>query len=487
MPMVCVATALAAGILLGGRWQLPVWFAAAALALCCAMSYLCNRRRAGVAYAAAAVVIAGMILPVLHAPAVNVPYGRRVVMRVEVVSEPAWRGEYAVAEGRITSWRDGDASRSADDKVRLWIGCDSVACGDRLLIEARLAERISRHADYSRAMHRRGYVGAVSVSGTNILYKESGVAGTLQTAAVGRIRALGLSESGGGVVEAMTTGSRAGITPELRRSYSRSGAAHVLAMSGLHLGIAAMAVNLLLAWLSLLHRGHVVRNVAAVAVIWLFAVAGGLSPSIVRAAIMFSILQLSLAASSSYSSLNALAATVFLMLIFDSSYLFDTGFQLSVSAVAGILLWGVPLCRRLRSGRRVVDALVATLVVSWCATLWTMPAVSHIFGYVSWVGTLISPAVMATATVIVAFGALAMVLPEGWLAAPLRFVLDNAARLQNGVAEMFGKEWCAADWRMDTWQMVAVYALFAAITLAAWSVDRKKKVTLPDYDDFIRH
>lgn len=94
---------------------------------------------------------------------------------------------------------------------------------------------------------------------------------------------------------------------------------------------------------------------------------------------------------------------------------------------------------------------------------------------------------MATATVIVAFGALAIVLPEGWIATPLRFVLDNAARLQNDVAEMFGKEWCAADWRMDTCQMIAVYASFAAITLVLWSVDRKKKVTLPDYDDFIRH
>jgi len=336
-------------------------------------------------------------------------------------------------------------------------------------------------------MRRRGYVGAVSIGGGNILYMERGAAASLQAAAVRRIRALPLSEQSRGVVEAMTTGSRAGIAPELRRSYSRSGAAHVLALSGLHLGIVAAAVNLLLAWLSLLHRGHAVRNAAVVAAIWLFAAMGGLSPSVVRAAIMFSILQLSLAFSSAYSSLNALAATVFLMSVFDSSYIHDLGFQLSALAVAGILLWGVPLCRRLRCGRRAVDALVGTVVISLCATLWTLPVVSHAFGYVSWAGVLISPAVMTTATVIVVCGALAVVLPAGWLAAPLGFVLDRAARLQNFVAESASASWCAADWRMNGVEMTAAYALFAAITLAIWSADRKKTVTLPDYDDYIRH
>ncbi len=485
--MICVAALLVVGILWGERWQLPLWLAAAGFVVCCAMSYAGSRRRAGMAYAAAAVVLMGMILPELHRRTAAVPYGRRAVMRVEVMTEPVSRGDYAVAEGRITAWSDNGVSRSADDRVWLWIGCDSVCCGDRLTVEASVREHISRHAEYSAMMRRRGYVGALSIGDGNILHMERGAAVSLQAAAVRHIRALPLSERSCGVVEAMTTGSRAGITPELRRSYSRSGAAHVLALSGLHLGIVAVAVNLLLAWLSLLHRGHVVRNVAVVAAIWLFAAMGGMSPSVVRAAIMFSILQLSLAFSSGYSSLNALAATVFLMLIFDSSYIHDIGFQLSALAVAGILLWGVPLCRRLRCCRRAVDALVGTIVISLCATLWTLPVVSHAFGYVSWAGVLISPVVMTTATVIVACGAMAVVLPEGWLAQPLGFVLDGAARLQNFVAESAAGGWCAADWRMNDIETAAAYALFAVITLAIWSVDRKKTVTLPDYDDYVRH
>ncbi|MDE6861562.1 MAG: ComEC/Rec2 family competence protein [Alistipes sp.] len=487
MPMASAVVALAAGILSGERWQLPVWFAAAGFSLCCVMGYVCSRRRSGMAYVAAALVLAGMMLPELHRPLATVPYGRSVVMRVEVVAEPADRGDYAVAEGRITKWRDMGRSRSASDRVWLWIGCDSVACGDCLTVEASLSEHISRHADYSAMMRRRGYVGSLSIGAGNILHMDRAAVSSLQAAAVARIRALGLREPERAVVEAMTTGSRAGISPELRRSYARSGIAHVLALSGLHLGIVAMAVNMLLAWLSLLHGGHVVRNVMVVAAIWVFAVMGGMSPSVVRAATMFSILQLSLAASSVCSSINALAATVFLMLIFDSSYLFDTGFQLSALAVAGILLWGVPLSVRLRCGRRAVDALVSAVVVGLCAALWTMPVVSHIFGYVSWAGIVVSPLAILTATVIVALGAVAIVLPEGWLAAPLRTLLDHAAGLQNAVAECFDREWCATDWRMDMGEAIAVYVLFAAITFVIWSADRKKKVTLPDYDDYIRH
>lgn len=486
-PMLCVAAALTVGIFSGERWYLPPWVTVAGFVVCCVMCYVGSRRRAGMAYAAAATILAGMMLPELHSRTASLPYGRRVVMRVEVVTEPVWKGDYATAEGRVTEWSDGGASRSADERVWLWIRSDSVAYGDGLTLDAALVERISRHADYSAMMHRRGYVGAVAIGDDNILYVECGAVSSLQAAAVGRIRALGLSERSRGGVEAMVTGSRSGITPELRRSYSRSGAAHVLALSGLHLGIVAAVVNMLLAWLSLLHGGHVVRSAIVVAAIWLFAAMGGMSPSVVRAAIMFSILQLSLMVSSRHSSLNALSATVFLMLIVDSSYLHDLSFRLSVAAVAGILLWGVPLCRRLRCGRRVVDMLVATVAVGLCATLWTMPIVSHGFGYVSWVGVAISPVVVATATVIVAFGAAAVVLPEGWLAAPLRFVLEHVARLQNMLTDALAKEWCAIDWRMDTGQVLAAYLLFAAITLVIWSADRKKRVTLPDYDDHIRH
>lgn len=74
-------------------------------------------------------------------------------------------------------------------------------------------------------------------------------------------------------------GDQTELTPERRAAYARTGTAHVLAVSGLHVGMVFLYVNLLLGALALLHRGHLLRNAAAIAVIWLFAAAAGLSPA----------------------------------------------------------------------------------------------------------------------------------------------------------------------------------------------------------------
>lgn len=486
VPMAGAAIILAAGIAAGHQTVLPLWFEAAGFVMCCVMAYLCNRRAAGAAYVAAAVALFGMMLPSLHRRTTGIPYDRSIDMLVEIRSEPVVRDGYMTAEGRIRAWSLGSQGHEADDRVWLWIGCDSLAWGQTISLRGRLRERISRHEDFSEAMHRRGYVGSVSVGAGDISERRPAAGTSLQSRAVARIRSLGLSPSSGSVVEAMTTGSRAGIGGDLRGSYSRSGAAHLLAVSGLHLGIVAAVANFLLAWLSLLHGGHIVRNIAVTAVIWIFAAMSGMSPSAVRAAAMFSILQFALASSSLHVSINALSAAVFVMLSIDSSYLYDVGFRLSVLAVAGILLWGVPLYRRLRCGRRIADALTATMAAGISATLWTMPVISETFGYVAWGGVAINPPVMISSAVIVACGMAAIALPAGWLAAPLAAVLDGTAEVQNALVEWAGG-WGTADWRMGRGAVFAAYALYAAITLLAWSADRKKRVTLPRHDDLIRH
>ncbi|MFQ7503233.1 MAG: ComEC/Rec2 family competence protein, partial [Alistipes finegoldii] len=151
---------------------------------------------------------------------------------------------------------------------------------------------------------------------------------------MGRLRIPG---DAGAVCRAMVTGDRSGITQELRTVYSRSGLSHLLAVSGLHTGIVFALVNLMLWWLPLLHRGHLVRNLLATVCIWLFVAAAGFSPSAVRAAVMCTMLQFALASASEYVALNALAAAGFGMLLWNPAWLGDISFQLSFIAVAAIL------------------------------------------------------------------------------------------------------------------------------------------------------
>ena len=192
-----------------------------------------------------------------------------------------------------------------------------------------------------------------------------GPAGTnrLHEAAAQRIRRLHLPPDAEAVALAMAAGDQTELTPERRAPYARTGTAHVLAVSGLHVGMVFLYVNLLLGALALLHRGHLLRNAAAIAVIWLFAAAAGLSPGTIRAAVMFTALQLALATTSRYAGVNILSAAAFGMLLWRPSYLFHVGFQLSFLSVAAILLWGIPLYRRLRTPWRAANAAVGMLVV----------------------------------------------------------------------------------------------------------------------------
>ena len=105
----------------------------------------------------------------------------------------------------------------------------------------------------------------------------------------------------------MTAGDRRSLSPALRAAYSRSGTSHLLAVSGLHVGIVFLLANLLLWWLPLFRHGHILRNIAVILLIWLYAATTGFPPSVVRAALMFSVLQFALASSSEYVGMNTLA------------------------------------------------------------------------------------------------------------------------------------------------------------------------------------
>jgi competence protein ComEC len=247
-----------------------------------------------------------------------------------------------------------------------------------------------------------------------------------------------------------------------------------------------MVVSFMLLPLRFVHRGHRIAALLAIVAIWFYAIMSGASPSVVRAAIMLSVLQLSFVISARYNSLNALAVTIFAMLVYRPNYLFDISFQLSVVAVIGIVVWAVPIIRTVRSWPRPVTAIYSLFVVGAVATLWTLPIVSHTFGNLPIVGVVVTPCVMLFAYAIVSCGILAVVLPI-WLGAPFAAVAEWAARIQNGVVEWASNlPFASVEYAMPKWGVALCYGCYAAITLLYWSKNQKKVVTLPRYDDLER-
>ena len=148
----------------------------------------------------------------------------------------------------------------------------------------------------------------------------------------------GLNEEELAVVSAMVLGDKSSLTKELRETYSVSGASHVLALSGLHLGI----IYFLLSFIFVRMGWRVAGQLFTLPVIWLFALMVGFSPSIVRAATMLTVYGIVALLGRSAFSLNTLSLAAIVMLVFNPLALWDVGFQLSFMAVLGIIVFFPP-------------------------------------------------------------------------------------------------------------------------------------------------
>ena len=150
-----------------------------------------------------------------------------------------------------------------------------------------------------------------------------------------RYEHLGFDDDRLAVAIAMTLGDKSRLTNDLREVYSISGASHVLALSGLHIGIIYALMVLVVGY----RRLGWLREVVVILGIWAYAFFTGLSPSVVRAAVMITVYSIVSLANRDRMSLNTLALTAIIMLVWNPLYLYDVGFQMSFMAVLFILLF----------------------------------------------------------------------------------------------------------------------------------------------------
>ena len=156
----------------------------------------------------------------------------------------------------------------------------------------------------------------------------------------------------------LRSGIKGDLTPELKATYSASGASHVLALSGLHIGILAGILTLLLYPLRLFPLGRSLTGVLTVLLLWAFAFLSGLSASVVRAVTMFSLyVGASFFLEGRFSGFLSLSLAAFLMLLYRPFYLFDVSFHVVFSGSMGNT--AVLSCiLRLAAGRLPSDSLV---------------------------------------------------------------------------------------------------------------------------------
>lgn len=237
-----------------------------------------------------------------------------------------------------------------------------------------------------------------------------------------------IGEPASALAAAMLVGNRTGISEQLNLEFRESGTSHILAISGLHVALIsglAMAVSA-----SLLGRRGQYYLLIPLAVTWGYAALAGFSPSVTRAAIMFSVGLLARAAGRQNASLPGIGFAAAVMVAISPEILRSLSFQLSFAAISGIavltprlisaadrLMPGLRLSER--NGNRLAAALVGTLAVSVAATLITWPLVAMNFGG--------APVWGGIATVVM--------LP----AVPLLIIISGVASLAAGVSTQAGE------------------------------------------------
>jgi competence protein ComEC len=486
VPLLKALIPLIVGIVVGVYVAVSVWVWAAATIAFGIMARVGRKYSLSTIYIHLTILLFGATLARAHVPRQIIPQGQRVWLEVQITDYPTYRGTRSGRTLAIAArWRsDSEEGIWQPSGERLVVSFDTMyrlAAGDRVVFRGYVNPISDTTNSYSRLMRARDYTGRTYISQYShavITPTKTGGFTTairrFQAGASARLGRLGLSTNEMKVAVAMTTGDRRGITPALRQSYSRTGASHLLAVSGLHVGIVFLIINVLLYLLPLARRGHIVKNVVAVVAIWSYAAMVGLSPSVVRAAVMFTGAQVALASSSMRNGVNIMAGTAFVMLAVKPLWLLDISFQLSFVAVAGIMAWFPPLYNLVRSRWRGLNALWGVLLVGAVASVATMPLVSHTFGVFSPVGILLNPIIVTTAYIVVSFSLVWIIMPFSLLAPVFRWVVGGAAWLQNRVVELVSAVPSATiEWSMPTWAVFAVYA--AMIIFTVWLVSHQPK------------
>ena len=167
------------------------------------------------------------------------------------------------------------------------------------------------------------------------------------------------------IVKALILGQKKDINKQLYSDYAAAGAIHILAVSGLHVGIIYFILITLLRPLKRLFKHELIISIIIVISLWGFAFLTGLSPSVIRAVTMFSFFAFAKAINRETNTINTLFLSYFTLLIINPLWLFHIGFQLSYLAVLSIL-WLLPLfnkvyCPKNYFARKIWDIFTVTL------------------------------------------------------------------------------------------------------------------------------
>lgn len=181
------------------------------------------------------------------------------------------------------------------------------------------------------------------------------------------------------LLRAVCLGDRSGLTDELRLAYTYAGGIHLLAVSGLHVGLIWWVLHQMLSWTIHLFRRETWRAVPVILLLWFYAYVTGFSSSVCRAVTMFSFFTLSRLFGRQTNPINGILLSAFVLIVLKPARIMDVGFQLSYVAILGIVTLYPVINRSIKIKNRLLRRAWEAAGVSLSAQIVTAPLVVFYF------------------------------------------------------------------------------------------------------------
>ena len=240
--------------------------------------------------------------------------------------------------------------------------------------------------DYKKYLERRGVTGTVylkegdwlpmGIRQENVVFS---FAYRFRDQMMEAMKRCGLTGDELGVGAAILLGYDDSLPAQVRHNYVAAGSMHILCVSGMHVGIIYLLASFLLGLLGRSKGALFAKRFILLLLIWFYALITGLSPSIMRSALMISMIIFGEIIHRKGFTLNSIAASAFLLLLIDPNNLFAIGFQLSYVAVVGIVLLQKPLSNLVFFQNKLLSKVWEITTVSIAAQIATMPFTIYYF------------------------------------------------------------------------------------------------------------
>jgi competence protein ComEC len=301
----------------------------------------------------------------------------------------------------------------------------SLLPGDLLIIKCTPAEIANRgnpyEFDYRFYMENQGIRYYAFTSSRNIIRhtvpdhrKLVHRALMIREKIIGMYKERGITGERLALVAAITLGQKNMLDPEQKQNFIKAGVMHIMAVSGLHAVILSLFVFNLLFFLK--RRFNILRVLITVLILWSFAFVTGLTPSVLRATLMFTFLQAGELMKRRVSGINSVLASAFVLILIKPSVIFDAGFLLSYSAVIYIISFYQDFYLKMQFKNWLTDKISQSAVVTIVAQAGTLPLTIMLFNRFPTYFILTNIIIVPLSNLLIVFGCLVPLL------FPIRFL-----------------------------------------------------------------